>query len=128
MATDSLQLHELNSKSAGVGAWILKVHNMRLINFEYIRQNQARQGQKLECVLVAADGVYCRGVINTLYNTGRSSGGLDSAAELKQMQAKFQNGAMWEMTKVTLADEKSTFISSALKKCIDMRKTKCTRI
>lgn len=128
MEVESLPLHELNPKSAGVGAWVLKVHNMRLISYEFIRQNQSKRGQKLECMLVAADGTYCQGVIKTSYNNGKGGGGVDPAAELKQMQTKFQSGTVWKMSKVTLADEKSTFISSALKKCIDMRKTKCTGI
>ena len=32
------------------------------------------------------------------------------------------------MTKVALAGEKSEYISSSLKKCIDLRKTKCAGI
>jgi len=128
MEAESFPLHELNPKSAGVGAWVLKVYNMRLIIYDYIWQNQSKRGHKLECMLVAADGTYCQGVIKTAYNRGKGGGGADPAAELKQMQAKFQNGTVWKMTKVTLTDEKSAFISSALKKCIDLRKTKCTGI
>ena len=94
MEVESLPLHELNPKSAGVGAWVLKVHNMRLISYDYIRQNQSKRGQKLECMLVAADGTYCQGVIKTSYNNGKSGGGVYPAAELKQMQTKFQRNDM----------------------------------
>ena len=88
MQTDSLPLHEVNQKSAGVGAWVLKVHNMRLISYDFIRQNLARRGHKLECMLIAADGTYCQGIIKTVYNNGKSGGGVDPAVELKQMQTK----------------------------------------
>ena len=121
---DSLELHELNPKSAGIGAWVLKVHKMRLIEYEYTWQNKPRKSQKLECVLIAASGTYCQGVIKAPIR----GGGADPAAELQQMQQKFQDGTVWSMTKVTLADEKSEYIGSPLKKCIDMRKTKCIGI
>ena len=117
-------LHELNPKSAGVGAWVLKVYKMRVIEYEYTWQGAPRKTQKLECMLVAANGSYCQGVIRSL-NRG---GGVDPAAELKQMKQKFQDGTVWRMTKVSLADEKSQYIASSLKKCIDMRQTKCSPV
>ena len=61
--SDSLDLHELNAKSAGIGAWELKVHKMRFIEYDYTWQNQPKKGHKFECRLVAADCVYCQGVI-----------------------------------------------------------------
>ena len=67
---DSLELHELNPKSAGIGAWVLKVHKLRLIEYEYTWQNKPRKSQKLECLLVAASGIYCQGVIKAV-NRGR---------------------------------------------------------
>ena len=117
----SFDLHELNAKSAGIGTWVLMVHGMRHIEYEYVWQSKPKKGQKLECLLVAADGSYCQGVVKA---RARSGGGADLAAELKQMKEKFQNGTMWGMTKVTIADEKSSFIGSPLKICIDVRKTK----
>ena len=122
--SDSLDLHELNAKSAGIGAWVLKVHKMRLIEYEYVWQNQPRKAQKLECRLVAADGVYCQGVIKALPRSWSRSGGVDPAVDLKGMQDKFKDGTVWRLTKVALADEKSEYIGSPLKKCIDLRKTK----
>ena len=127
MATDSFQLHELNAKSGPVGTWILKVYNMRMITYEYNRGGQPRQGQKLECMFVSKDGVYCQGVIKSVYKTAKTSGPLDPAAELRQMQERFQNGTMWKMTKVTLADEKSQFISSALKNVSTCEKQNASR-
>ena len=71
MANDTFGLHELNTKSGSVGAWVVRVHKMQLITYEYTRQNQAKKGYKLECMLVAADGVYCQGVIKSLWITGK---------------------------------------------------------
>ena len=128
MTDDTLGLHELNTKSGSVGAWLLRVHRMQLITYEYTRQGQAKKGYKLECMLVAADGVYCQGVIKSVWVTGKPGGGVDPAAEIRRMQATFKSGTMWKMTKVSLADEKSAYLSSAVKKCIDMRKTKCAAV
>ena len=126
--TESLDLHELNAKSAGIGAWVLRVHTMRLIEYEYVWQNQPRKGQKVECRLVAADGVYCHGVIKQSFRSSWRGGGVDPAVELKQMQDKFKDGTVWRMTKVGLVNEKSEYMGSPVKVCIDLRKTKCVGI
>ena len=105
--TESLDLHELNAKSAGIGAWVLTVYKMRLIEYEYTWQNQPRKGQKVECRLVAADGVYCQGVIKALPRSWSRGGGVDPAVELKEMQDKFNDGTVWRMTKVVLANEET---------------------
>ena len=104
--SDSLDLDELNAKSAGIGAWVLPVYKPRLIDYEYTWQKQPRKGQKVECRLVAADGIYCQGVIRALPRSWSGGGGVDPAAELKVMQGKFQHGTVWRMTKVVLANEK----------------------
>ena len=98
MATTSFPLRELNAKSAGIGTWVLMVHGMRRIEYEYLWQNKPRKGQKLECLLVATDGSYCQGVVKA---QARSGGGVDPAVELKQMKEKFQDGTIWSMTKVS---------------------------
>ena len=92
MEIDSLSLHELNPKSAGVGAWKLKIHNMRMISYEFTKLNKVMKAHKLECMLVAENGTYCQGVIKTVYNKG--GGGVDPVAELKKMQETFQSGTM----------------------------------
>ena len=121
--TDSLNLHELNAQSAGIGAWVLRVHAMRRIEYEYVWQHQPKKGEKLECRLVAQDGVYCQGVIKGMSKSYRG-GGVDPAADMKDMQDKFKDGTVWKMTKVALANEKSEYISSPVKSTIDLRKTK----
>ena len=126
--TDSLNLHELNAKSAGIGAWVLRVHAMRRIEYEYVWQNQPKKGEKLECRLVAEDGVYCQGVIKAMPRSSFRGGGVDPAADMKDMQDKFKDGTVWRMTKVALANEKSEYIGSPLKICIDLRNTKCNII
>ena len=103
---DSLDLHELNTKSAAIGAWVLTVYKTRRIEYEYTWQNQPRKGEKVECRLVAADGIYCQGVIKTLNRSSSRGGGGDPAIVLKEMQDKFKDGTLWRMTKVVLANEK----------------------
>ena len=115
MAAISLELEELNSKSTGIGAWMVKIHRMRWSEYEYTRQNMVQKGQKLECLLVAQSGTYCHGVIKALYSRTKGRGGVDPAAELKTLMDKFKDGSIFMLTKVTLADEKAEFIGSPLK-------------
>ena len=103
---DFLDLHELNKKSAGIGAWVLAVYHTLLIEYEYTWQKQSRNCQKVECRLVAADGVHCQGVIKALPRSWSRGGGVDPAVELKERQDKFKDGTLWRMTKVVLANEK----------------------
>ena len=63
MTTNSLELEELNAKSAGIGTWVLKVHGMQWIEYEYTRQSTLQKGHKLECLLLAQSGTYCHGVL-----------------------------------------------------------------
>jgi len=125
MAMDSLELHELNEKSAGIGAWVLQVHAMRHIEYEYQWQGKAKKGEKLECLLLAADASYCQGVIKVL---PRRAGGGDPGADLRKMMEKFCNGTVWKMTKVTLANEKKEFIGAPYKVCVDIRSTKSSPV
>ena len=125
MTAISLELEELNAKSAGVGAWVLKIHGMRCMQYEYTRQSKVHKGEKLICLLIAKSGTYCHGVIKTQY---RNSGGVGPAVELKTMMDKFKDGSIFTMTKVALADDKAEFLGAPLKICIDLRKTKCAAI
>ena len=102
MAAISLELEELSAKSSGIGAWVLNIHAMRCIEYEYTKQSNVHKGQKLECLLIAQSGTYCHGVIKTLYSRTRGSGGVDPAAELKTMMDKFKDGSIFTLTRVAL--------------------------
>ena len=115
MAADSSELEELNDKSAGIGAWVLKIHGMQWIEYQYTRQNNVQKGRKLECLLVSQTGTYCHGVIEALYSRAKGGGGVDPAAEMKTLMDKFKDGSIFRLTKVTLADEKAEFIGAPLK-------------
>ena len=128
MTTTSLELEELNAKSAGIGTWVLKMHGIRRIEYEYSRQGTAQKGRKLECLLIAQSGTYCHGVIHTQWQSARSNGGGDPAAELNTMMKKSQDGSIFTLTKVALADAKAPFLGAPLEICIDLRKIKCTPI
>ena len=106
-----MEWEELNDKSSGIGAWVLKIHGMRWIEYEYTRQNSVQKGRKLQCRLVAQSCPYCHGVIKALYSR---SGGVDPAAELKTLMDKFKDGSIFKLTKVTLADDKAEFIGAPL--------------
>ena len=85
MAATSLELEELNSKSASIGAWMVKIHRMRWFEYENTRQNMVPKEQKQECLLVAQSGTYCHGAIKALYSRTKGGGGVDPAAELKTL-------------------------------------------
>ena len=106
---ESLDLSELNAKSAGIGSWVVQVHGMRHIRYEYQWQGKPQKGQKLECLLVTSDGNYCQGVVRTL---PPRAGGEDPGSELKKVLQKFTSGSVWRMTKVTIAKEKKEYMGS----------------
>ena len=118
---ESLDLSELNAKSAGIGGWVVQVHGMRHVHYEYQWQGKPQKGQKLECLLVTSDGNYCQGVVRTL---PPRAGGEDPGSELKKVLQKFTSGSVWRMTKVALAKEKKEYMGSPCKVCIDIRKTR----
>ena len=78
-------------------------------------------------LLILQSGTYCHGVIKTKWAT-KGNGGGDPAAELKTMMSKFQDGLIFTLTKVALADAKAEFLGAPVKICIDLRKTKCTAV
>ena len=91
MTTNSLELEELNAKSAGIGTWVLKIHGMQWIEYEYTRQSTVQKKHKLECLLLAQSGMYCHGVIRSKW-VAQGTGGAGPAGELKTMMNKFQDG------------------------------------
>ena len=54
----------------------------------------------------------------------KTAGGLDPGAELKKMMAKYCNGSIWAVSKVTLSKEKTGYIGAPHKVCIDLRQAK----
>ena len=118
---ESLDLSELNAKSAGIGTWVMQVHGMRHVHYEYNWQGKPQKGQKLECLLMTSDGNYCQGVVRAL---PPRAGGEDPGSELKKLLQKFTNGSVWRMTKVTIAKEKKEYMGSPCKVCVDIRKTR----
>ena len=122
--SDSLGVQELSEKSAGIVTWVLSVRKPRLIEYKYAWQNQPRTGQTVECRLVAVDGVVCHCVFKALSRSGSRGGGADPDVELKGLQNRFKDGALWRTAKVVLANGKSECISSPLKACIDLHEHK----
>ena len=123
MTTNSLELEELNAKSAGIGTWVVKSYGMQWIDYEYTRQNTVQKGQKVEGFLLAQSGAYCHCVIKAKWGT-KGNGGVDPAAELKTMMNKFQDGSIFTLTKVALADAKAEFLGAPLKICIGLKRPK----
>ncbi len=63
-STRSLPLAELTASTCGIGTWILRVVQPRVIEYAYMWQSQQRQGKKAECMLLSEDSkVYCMCVV-----------------------------------------------------------------
>ena len=103
------------------------MHHLWRIDYEYTWQNQPRNGQHAECCLVSAAGVYCQGVNKSLARSWSCGGGVDPAVVLKEMQYKFNDGTLWKMAKVVLANGKREYTGSPLNMCTDMHKTTLRR-
>ena len=110
---DPDNLAELNDKSAGIGTWVLKVYGMRHQTYE------KQKGEKLECLLLAADGNYCQGVIKTI---PRKAGGANPGVQLREMMRILFGWSPWGMAKLTRSKEAKEYIGPHFKVCVDMRK------
>ena len=54
-STSSWSLLELTTKTCGVGVWILRVVQPRVVEYTYTWQSQQRQGKKAEYILLSED-------------------------------------------------------------------------
>ena len=128
MATNSVELEELNAKTNGIGAWVLKIHGMRWIEYAVTRQRHVQKERKSACSLTAQSGTYCHDVIKAQYSRSEDGGGVNLAAELKTMMNKFKDGSIFRLNRITLTEENAKFIGAPLNMYIDLRKTKCATI
>ena len=122
-STSSCPLLELTAKTCGVGVWILRVVQPRVVEYTYTWQSQQRQGKKAEYILLSEDSnVYCMGVVKCI-------GSSDTADKNFQAQVnKFKNGTMWSMSRITLSPDKPEYIGSPVKLVIDLTKTKLSPV
>lgn len=113
-------LCELNEKSARVGQWTVKVHAMRLLEYEYALHGKPVQGCKLECFLLSQNSdEYCSGIIRLQKG---------DKGELATQKSKFFDGSVWTISQVALAKEKTEWLGSSVKVCVDLRKTKTASV
>ena len=122
-STSGCSLLELTSKTCGVGVWILRVVQPRIVEYTYTWQSQQRQGKKAEYILLSEDSnVYCVGVV-------KCSGSNDAANQKFLAQVEnFKNGTMWSMSRINLTSDKPEYIGSPVKHVIDLTKTKLSPI
>ena len=122
-STSGCSLLELTSKTCGVGVWILRVVQPRIVEYTYTWQSQQRQGKKAEYILLSEDSnVYCMGVV-------KCSGSNDAANQKFLAQvAKFKNGTMWSRSRINFTSDKPEYIGSPVKHVIDLTKTKLSPV
>jgi len=104
-----LQLSEVNSSSAKVGSWLVRVAFPYIDEFAFQDKNGKQvTGQKFICTLVGVgDAQYMPGVVK------------GTAAKVKQALDKFREGTLWKLSKIAL-DTKSDakYVSGPLKNTI----------
>ena len=115
----AMSLAELNSTSATVGQWKVKVVSARKEEYEYSYAGKQRQGMKFECILVSFDPTcYCVGVWKMLQGNKQV---------VEQAAAKFKDGTAWTMSRVSLETQtKRQFISASHKMVVNLASTKMT--
>ena len=113
------QLAELLSQEAGqTGEYELKVLRSGIVDYTYLWQGRQIQTQKLVVLLQSHIAEqYCLGVAKLQKK---------DKAELLAMQSRFQVPTVWKFTQVGLMDEKTSFVHTACRVAIDLRKTKAT--
>ena len=101
-AQQSCLLAELTPSNCGIGVWILRVVQPRVIEYMYCWQGQQRQGKKAEYILLSEDSnAYCMGVVKC------SGTSVSAEQNFKANVQKFQIGTIWSMSRITLASEKN---------------------
>ena len=116
----SFHLRELNSQSAKVGHWIVKVHKADINEYEYMYQGQTRRGRRMDAVLISADASwYCLGCVKANKQAPMS---VDQAAQ------QFKVDTMWRLTHVNFTDDNKSYVNTPFKHVIDMGKSKMTAV
>ena len=117
-ATVEASLLELNPESCGFGEWTLKVQGApRVITYEYQWNGKQREGRRMECTLASRDAsVYCTG-------TARRAGGQQGSALFDKVLSEIKEGRVFVFHKITLAKEKTMYVSAPVKFVIDLVKT-----
>ena len=116
-------LRELTPTTCGIGAWSLRVVGPKVVEYTYHWQGQTRQGKKLECILLSEDSnSYCMGLVKRH--------GSNAAAEqnFNNFVTKFREDTVWSMSRITLANQNTQFISSPVKHVVDLTKTKVSAV
>ena len=123
MAQQSCPLGELTPTTCGIGTWTLRVVQTRVIEYTYTWQGQQRQGKKAEYILLSEDSnSYCMGIVK---RTGTAA---TADQTFKATMEKFKEGTIWNMSRITLASEKTQFVGSPVKYVIDLTKTKVSPV
>ena len=90
-AQQSCLLAELTPSNCGIGTWILRVVQPRVIEYVYSWQNQQRQGKKAEYILLSEDSNdYCMGSVKC------SGSSVAAQQNFKAHVEKFQTGTHLE--------------------------------
>ena len=122
-AQQSCLLAELTPSNCGIGTWILRVVQPRVIEYVYSWQGQQRQGKKAEYILLSEDSNdYCMGIVKC------SGSSVAAQQNFKAHVEKFQTGTIWSMSRITLSSEKAEYVGSPVKVVIDLTKTKLSPV
>ena len=117
-------LQELTAQSASIGRWLLKVFDVKEVDYDYTWQGEHKKGKKVVMTLVSADSdQYCLGVIKKKGKEPKAT------QDFKTLKTKLATGTIWHTKKVTLLpSEKPLYISAPVKSVIDLAATVCVGV
>ena len=119
-AAEHLPLCELTPQSGGIGSWLFQVGEApRVREYEYTWNGKVGKGKKIEVTLLSPEaGSYCMGQYKRRGPVKIADKEFDHNVE------RFKVATTWCASKVSLAKEKPSYISSPLKIMIDLNSTK----
>ena len=116
--TSSLRELDLGN-AARLLQWSVQIQGAKLVPVNYEYNGQKVSYEKFECLLVGSDNMYCAAEVKSTKKNAKL------AAEAYQ---KFTEESKWTMKNPSFVDVKLQYISSLIKKVINLQTTKMTKM
>lgn len=121
--TSTQALQELTPATASIGEWFVKVYrDAQVIPYSYTYRGETKHAKKTEVLLLGQESEeYCIG-------RARKGNTAKDESALAALAARFKDGTLWKMSKVSLISENKAHLGSSVKVVVDLAKTTFTPV
>ena len=119
--TSTQALQELTPATASIGVWCVKVFkDAQVIPYSYTYRGETKHAKKTEVLLLGQESEeYCIG-------RARKGNTPKEESALAALAARFKDGTLWKMSKVSLISENKAHLGCSVKVVVDLAKTTFT--